>query len=471
MPRFATKNYEQILTQMLAKLVTRTKLSDISDTSAWKHVLAAAARQDEEQYYQMFLLLKLFDLDKCDDEDLIERAKEIQPGILELEGPRLANTNVVFYRNIVAGNIVVDKDTRIKTREGIEFKTTNQAVIESTNLPIIPGHTVGQDSSLIPAIAIIPGIDGNVEANTLIKFVRKPLGVDGVTNPAKALWGRDKETADSFRSRIRSYVSTLARGTVETLEAKVIGIQDPDTSATILFAKAIEDPINKRYVTLYIDDGTGYALQKEVVLGEILTEGLGGPIPNSAVGGEEYLFLNNKPIDLNDPFTATSSIRGNLIRDTDYYVNPASGQVNFTPSLLAGEIITINTYMKYTGLIALAQKVIDGDSTDRLNYPGYRSGGVLVQVKTPNIRIQNISVTITIKEGYDKATVLINVKSSIISYINSLSISQDIIRNELIKKIMNVSGVYDASLLEPLNNVIILDDQLVRTTDNNVSVN
>ena len=59
MPRFTTKRFEQILATMVAKVVTRTDLSDVSDSSVIKQLLAAAAEEDDEQYYQMMLLLQL----------------------------------------------------------------------------------------------------------------------------------------------------------------------------------------------------------------------------------------------------------------------------------------------------------------------------------------------------------------------------------------------------------------------------
>jgi len=97
MARFSTKRQEQILTEMIAKIVTRTKLSDVSDAAVIKNLLAAAATSDDEQYYNMYLLLKLFSIDKASGSDLDNRAKDIQPGLLTRNEASKASGTVVYY--------------------------------------------------------------------------------------------------------------------------------------------------------------------------------------------------------------------------------------------------------------------------------------------------------------------------------------------------------------------------------------
>jgi len=469
MPRFTIKRYEQILTQMIAKVVTRTRLSDISDASTWKHVLAAAARQDDELYYQMSLLLKLFSIDTAKGDDLVERAKEIQPGLVTKDDPVKAAGNVVFSRAGTVGTLAIPIGTKIKTAGNIIFTTTAAGSITATSPEQIAGHGVGRDSGLIPAVADIAGVTGNVEANTIIKFISKPTGIDEVTNPSRFAYGADEESDDSFLNKIKTYVSTLARGTVEALEYAVLGAEDTTTGAKILFSKAVEDLVNLGNVTVYIDDGTGSAETYEAVVAENVTAGLAGPPADSAVGGETYLFLDYKPVRVTSPFTLTSSTRGVLVQDTDYYLNEASGQINFAPALAAAEVITAD-YTRFTGLIAEAQKILDGDLNDRTNYPGIRAGGIKVLALTPQILIQNISLGISILEGYDRDEVKAAVKTAIRDYVNTLNVSGDVILSKLIQIAMTVAGVYKATIILPANDTILLDDQLARTTDANISV-
>lgn len=450
-------------------MVARTKLSDLSDSSPFKRLLAASAMQDDEQYYNMYLLLKLFDIDKAKGEDLDARAAEIQPGEITRNEAHKSVGTVVFSRNTVSGSVTKSAGIVGKTNSGLRFITTAGFTINASDPPVLPGHTTGQDSSPIPVQSVTFGAENNVAANTIIKFENKPTGIDSITNPSAMLQGADEESDDSFLKRIKAYVRSLARATVYGVEGSLLGVTDPDTGAVILYTKAIEDIINKGYVTLYIDDGTGYAQTNEVITGENVTYGLAGPPANSAVGGEEYLFLDNIAINTDESFTLTSSVNGVLTQGTDYYLDSSTGQVNFIVPLVASEVITAD-YTRYTGLIALAQKIINGDPNDRLNYPGYRGAGVQVTVKTPQLIIQNIEGSLVVEEGYDTTIVIENVQNAILEYVNTLEISGDLILTELIAVIQNVDGVYDVTLTTPTGNVLVLDDQLLRSTVNNINV-
>lgn len=465
MPRFTPRRQEQIQAGMIAKVVARSPMSDVSNTSVWKHVLAAAARSDDEIYYQMVLLRLLFDLDEAEGDDLDERAKEIQPSIVTRDLSVKSVGNAVFYRTAVTGTVVIASGTVITTADNKQFKTTAAGSITASNPAQLPGHVTGQDSGLIPIIAVVAEADGNVEADTIVKFAGKPPGADGVTNPLACAFGADKESDDSFRNRIRQYISNLSRGTPNALEQAVIGQIDPDTGAKILFAKLQEDLVNRGYSTLHIDDGTGSAMTSEAVSLEVVTEGLPGDV---AVGGETFLNLDNKAID-GDTLVLISDVTSPFVQDTHWYVNPASGQINFVTALTAGEEI-LASYTRYTGLIALAQNIVEGDPTDRVNYPGYRSAGTWTQVITPQVLIQVVQLSIVVKEGYDETEVGTAVKNAIRNYINGLGISGDVVVTEIVK-LAKVAGVYDLTLTTPTTNQIVLDDQMARTTDANITVN
>lgn len=469
MPTFQPKRFEQILAQMIAKIVARTDLSDVADTSAVKHVLAAAARSDDEQYYQMSLLLKLFSIDTAAGDDLDARAKDIQPGTLFRMQANKSSGQVIFTRTGTSGTVTIPSGTKVKTASGQIFSTTTTVSITPTSPQQIAGHGVGRDSNAAAATADQAGSAGNVASSTIVSFQQKPTGVDEVVNPDPFQNGADKESDDSFRQRLKAFVAGLARCTVQAIEANVQGQQDPVTGAVALFVKVIEDLLDRGNVTVYIDDGTGSAESTATVSGENLTNGLSGPPPNSAVGGEQYLYFDNKPINNAAAKTITSSTRGVLTQNVDYYLNAPHGQFYSVTPLVTGEVITAD-YTYYTGLIQFVQKLIDGDPADRATYPGLRAAGILAAVATPQIMIQTVAATITVKDGYVQGDVKTAVKEAVKSYINSLGISGDVIKAELSKRMMEVDGVYNLSLSTPASDVILLDDQLARTTDVNIVI-
>lgn len=540
MARFQTKRYDQILVQLLAKMVSRTGLSDISDSSVMKHLLASVARAIDELYYNASLLRDLFDINRATGDDLDQRAAEILPGLITRLDAVKATGNVVFSRQGTTGTTTIPIGTKVSTAGGQVFTTTAVGSITATSPEQIAGHGVGRDSNLVSVVADVAGSDGNVASNTIVKFQQKPAGVDEVTNPSATANGADEESDDAFRNRLKQFVAGLARSTVNAIESGVLGVQDPDTGQTILFAHAVEDVVDRGEVILYIDDGTGSAESTDITEGtdlaatytwngtttvasadtsevavgdfiglksdnqlfeigsitpgvsmtilnpggltiptgattsrlnpENMTEGLGGGGGDAAVGGETDLYLNTVPVKYTVAHYIVSSTRGVLVENTDYLINQADGHVVFLVALSADEYV-FALYTYYTGLIALGQLIVDGDPDDRATYPGLRAAGVRVIVQTPTVLIQNIVGTVTVSEGYDNASVEDDVVEAIKEYINGLGISGDVLRAELIRRMMAVAGVYNVGLTTPAADVIILDDQMARTTDVNISIN
>jgi uncharacterized phage protein gp47/JayE len=539
MPRYVPKSHEQILSAMIAKVVARTDLSDVGDSSVLKHLLSAAARQDAQQYYQSSLLLQLFSIDTAAGEDLDERAKDIQPGTMRRLPAVKASGSVVFTRRGTTGTLTIPSGTKVKTTDGVVFSTIAVATITAASAEQVTGHGTGRDSNRVAVVADVGGVAGNVVAGTVTKFASKPAGVDAVVNLADFANGRDVETDDSFRARLKTYAASLARCNRTALENLLLGSTDPVSGATILFAKVVEDIVNRGNVTAYIDDGTGAVAATDVtaqalpgtwtwdttttvlatdtstvVVGDFVrkdsspslwfqidsitpdtsvallnpgsasiptgagasslapenvTNGLGGPPANTAVGGEVTLWLNHPSIQDMDPLSIVSSTRGILVRNTDWIINPASGQVDFSPALSAGEKIVAD-YTYYVGLLAFAQKVIDGDPNDRINYPGYRAAGVYVRAASPQVLLQNVSVVVTVEDGYDQPSVKTLVRDAIKAYVNTLGIGADLVVSELVRRGKSVAGVYDLVVTTPAVNVVMLDDQLARTTNSNIVI-
>lgn len=458
MPALVLKRYEAILQQMINTVVTRSNppLTDITDSSTFKHMLAAPSREIDEVYYQLGLIPDLFSIDTAVGDDLDARAAEIEPQLISRNAATKATGTVVFGRQGTTGSVVIPAGTVVRTASNIVFSTTEDATIANT-------QTMSSETS---AVAQVAGAAGNVALGTVTQFSSKPAGVDTVTNPGTFVGGSDKESDDAFRQRLKQFVSTLSRGTLYALESAVLGL-GISTGQRIVYAHAVDDETNLGEVNLYIDDGSGTADITVPVTGENLTQGFGGPVGggDSAVGGEVFLFANNKP--LKDVTLLNSSTRGTLLVGTDVIVDMALGKFKSVVPLVPGEVITTD-YDAYGGLIAAAQKVIDGDDADRLNFPGYRSAGVRVHCQPPQVYQQIVQATVLVAEGYAKADVLALVRQAISAYINGLGISGDVIRSELITRIMEVAGVVNTTVTIPSHDVTLLDDQLPRIAAGNI---
>src|SRR3972149_4817122 len=106
MAKFIPKTYEQVLQREIDRAVARSKLSDLTETSALKAVLSATAREIADAYFQMKNLVDLFSIDRAAGDDLDERAKDYNPAVISRNLATIASGNLVFGR-AVAGPIVV----------------------------------------------------------------------------------------------------------------------------------------------------------------------------------------------------------------------------------------------------------------------------------------------------------------------------------------------------------------------------
>lgn len=478
MARAQLKRYQEILDRLIARVVSRTELSDLTDSSVLNHILSAVAREVDDAYFQMARVADSFSIDLATGADLDERAKEIQPGTLVRLGPVRASGFVVFARATNDGSTIsVPAGTQVRTATGVVAVTTEEAVISNSSVEQIPGHGPGRDSLPTRVVASVAGAAGNLGANSLTDFVTRPAGIVQVTNTSALTGGRDIETDDSFRQRLKAYISSLSTCTNQALEILAIGVEDPTplSNKVVVSAHLFEDQIDPTNSVLYIDDGAGTAESVAQVTNEVVTAGLAGPDPDTAVGGEEFLYLINSAIDLQRSFSVSSvdltnaPLRGTLVRNEDYFVEPSSGRLFFSPPLVAGERIRAS-YWHFDGLIGEVQKKVNGVREDSETYPGWKAAGTRVAVRAPTIVNITVDATLTLEGGADQAQVVTNVQSVVTAYINSLNISDDVVRNELIERIMRVRGVYDVVLHEPMTNIAILDNEVARISPSTLSI-
>jgi uncharacterized phage protein gp47/JayE len=448
------KNKQQILDRMQKLTVARSDLSDITDTSSVNAVLNAAAHSDAEQYHALRKIRDIQDIEKARGPDLDEYVKRFNEPELERDLEEYATGAVVFSRTGTTGTISISVGTEVKVPgTSLSFYTTELGTISAGS----------HDSAAVPVKAGNPGASYNVFPNTVTTFGSAPSGVDSVTNPSAFTNGLDRETDDSLRKRVRLWKKSLSRGTLNSL--LYAALRTATATQRVVYAAVLEDPFNPGYVELYVDDGSGTAESTTHVVADVLID--------PTVGGEIDLYTTYKPIK--DEAASAFRVGGvTKTRGVDYTFDPASGLFKVTqasyPSGLPPATDVAGDYYRYTGLIEEVQKVIDGDPTDRVNYPGWRSAGVLVRAMAPQIISQSVAAVLTMKRGFDRATAILAAKAAVSAYINSLGIGEDVIFDELIRVIKNIAGVYDLSISLPTENQIVLDTQLARILDADVTI-
>lgn len=176
----------------------------------------------------------------------------------------------------------------------------SQILVPSTGVSASISFTVDNTVTLLAGESVILNVDvtANIAgsaSNISIKaidgsgaFASSPFPGAQAQNLQKFTTGRDLESDDELRDRIRSQVQSLSRGVKEAILNAVVGLVDPDTAKRVVSANLILPQGVVGPVKLYIDDGTGFepsfASQgfEQVIL--------------SATGGEQRLQLDIQPV-------------------------------------------------------------------------------------------------------------------------------------------------------------------------------
>lgn len=125
-----------------------------------------------------------------------------------------------------------------------------------------------------------PGTVGNVPIGAIRQFGTSPFPGAAVANALPFKTGRDVETDDELRIRIKRARLSRGLGTALAVKNAVIGATPADEAATVVSSEIVSDSDG---TILYVDDGTGY---------EQKTAGVGIEyIVDSALGGENYFQL------------------------------------------------------------------------------------------------------------------------------------------------------------------------------------
>lgn len=457
-PRFEPKTYSTILQRMLDRVIARTDLTDVEEGGVIHTLCAATARELDDVNFQATNLQDIWAIDTATDTDLDERAVDYGPDKIVRDEAVPAVGNVQFGRSGTSGTVPIPIGSIVRVPDGgPEFETTAAGSIPDTQ----------SVSGLITAVCKTPGLVGNVDSATITQL-DAIAGVETVTNPSAFTGGQNEESDAAFRSRLKVYLRSLARGTPDALRFAVLGVT-VSGFGTIRFAEVVElqgDDLG--IVEIYVDNGTGTIETNAAVTGQTVIA--------SAGGGEQRFFLSNVPVKVGP--TVTIYINASpLTEGTDYTLNYATGQVELDETAYPTGLTTADTvtadYTYYTGLIAEAQKVVDGDPADRTNYPGYRAAGTLVSVLAPTVLQQVVQASLVIEQAFigEAATVQTQVRAAINRYINSLGISEDVIFTELVNAAQSVPGVFDVAFSSPTANIAIGSGELARVVDGNITFN
>lgn len=166
-----------------------------------------------------------------------------------------------------------------------------------------------------------------VGAGRISQLRTKPFTTATVTNTLATTGGRDLETDDELRTRIKLFIKSLSRGTAAAIEAAALGVELG--SQTIQDAQVVE-PVGIGLSTLWLDDGTG-----ALTLGVTLKSEAEALI-NDSETGESRARTINWPLNL-------GTLVGKVFKDLDRGTATSVGVGSLTDTAAA--------FGAYTGFI------------------------------------------------------------------------------------------------------------------------
>lgn len=246
-------------------------------------------------------------------------------------------------RTIQAGTIVQTSGGPVGSP--VTFRTVYLATVPDGETEITGVQVVCQT----------PGSIGNIGSGSIVEFQTAPFTDAAVTNPSIFANGRDTETEDEYRNRIRKVIQSRSRGTKIAIETAIQGATSQEENKTVVSSSFVKSANQPAY--LYIDDGTGYEEQSEGVAFETIID--------SAIGGEQYFSLaQGRPVakafletTLSAPFSLvdTSQLSFSVGGETTSHVFSAA---DFT-SITNASAYEVSASINKDSLLDWSAKVVD----------------------------------------------------------------------------------------------------------------
>ena len=446
---FIQRTTKEIHRSLLARMVARSELTDVSEGSVLFDLFATFAEQIADSEYRIAQVRQQFTLNNATGIDLDERASEL--GVNRLQAT-FATGQVVFTRSsantsealvIPAGSVI-----QALTTQAPRFYTTQEYIIP-----------IGQVSVSASVQCAIAGSAGNIPSNTLTILISVPQAIISVTNSNAISNGQNLESDSALKTRCALYLKSLARCQAPSIEffAKTFVGSDGSRCKN---AHLYEDLLNPGYCELLIDDGSG-------LFNTVITSSTSSSFV--VTGTQNPLIMPiARPVTLDSNIVLTRTRSSFVIPASKYKVIHERGIILFLDrtDLEDGDIITTNTYSVYQGLIPELQDQIEGDVKNATNFPGYRAIGVRVRVLPAPITNVSLDIQVTSYSGTDLLLLQLNTIDQATEFINSLDAGQPLFMAQLIDILMNDTRIQNIKIYN--QNTLILSSDVYPSTDKHI---
>jgi len=436
MPVFVPRTSKQVLRDLLAKVVSRTDVSDVNVGSTLFTLLNGVAVEIANTEARFFNLRQGFSLQNASGQELDQRCSELPPiGIRRKRRTAAAGSALKITRDdsdinnqltIPAGSLVSRNDN------GQQYRTAQDVSI--------PAGFTEIDNVYI--VALTPGELANANENDINTIISMPDTVISVLNTSQISNGLDRESDASLRNRATRYINSIGRVSKSALEFLGTTFISSD-NVSFKFAKIFEDPEHPGYAELVVDDGTGLRQPASEIVSNVSYV-----MPS---GGSRFITHERpavRPIGLHQITVTRNNADINIV-ESDYVSIPERGLIFFREGFLQeGDRVSINNIRCYRGLMAELQAEIEGNANNGAILTGFRAAGTRVRVVPPLITAFECDVRIIIRPDQNSEVIKTQIKEAIIDFINDLDIGAQLRPSSLTTHLMTTQPILSCTLFK-----------------------
>lgn len=498
---YIPKYKQEIFQELISIVVAQSELTDVNPGSALTHILGSVASEIELVELRLQDIRDSFSLDGASGKDLDYRVQDLPPAGLSRQSASFARGAVLqfTFSDALEADLVIPAGSRFGA-------LGNSELIYSTvaDVTVPEGSTVfpaADSSSYVTVVCSLAGTTGNQAASQITRIISAPGEIVAVTNPVPISGGTEQESDESLRQRAKSYLASLSRITSEGLEFVVRSYVSPEGEQA-RHVGVIEDPLTPGMTEVVVDPGS--AGIDEELLNVV-------PQPDTVLDqGEEYSWEGKMPMVLHHNMCALEEIkmsdiqiaiydkngeyglgagkvvvnfdhiavrefygipqdvnpfisvheRGHLYTDSFFPMNYAPN-FGYDPNVLADKAfktkpveITLKPFLRYTGLVARVQRLIEGSPSNPSLYPGYRPAGCRVIVRLPLLQyVGGMEINLTLNEGLFVSDFQEEVRLEVANIVAELAPGESLKRAEIISRLMGLSYINNVEITSPTDDV------------------
>jgi uncharacterized phage protein gp47/JayE len=447
------KSVTTIVQSMISYIRNKFSTADVSEGTPLNDiVITAPARVISQLYSDLDLALQGQALDTASDAQLEVLGKNV--GVVR-KSARPARGTVTFYcTSAPTSDIVIPVGTVVSTvassySPSVQFQTTRTVTMYGGLAGSYLNPATGRYEISTDIIAIQGGLDSIVGANTISLITTPVANIDGCYNTAATAYGADQESSDALQLRIGARVTGNSIGSEDGYLSVVTA--DSNVQDAVVVAHGATGRAGAGAVDIYIK-GNSPAAQTDIF---------------SSLSSADMIF-SKQPVISGSIVGVQSSNSGSLdsslwafVQDTGVYRGSidAVDTLHWNTLLDSTYGVVYVTY-NYNALVDQLQTLFTQTNKDVF--------GTDVLVKWAQEVYIDITTTVKVLPGFDTTTVLDAIEDEVITYLDSLSIGEEVQQADVARIMLNVAGVDDVLL--PFTLFQSEDGTITRNASNNLTI-